>query len=88
MGLVELLHLVQRTDPVDGRAVDLYLAERCFKIVRAGRCEAAQGNPVTGAEQDHAFNAVANALELCERAGGYGAGIDVAGMRNDQGLGR
>ena len=81
-------HLRQSGERLHARAVQRDFAKRGGKTLCLGQCQPADGNAVSGTEQHHPADAAAQIGQCRKGAGGNGTGIDIAGMRYDQGLRR
>ena len=81
-------HLRQAGGPRHGLLIQRNDAQRGFKTVYAGQRQPAHRHAVHRAEQHYALDLVAQRDQPGIGTGGDGAGIDVAGVGYNQGLGR
>ncbi len=61
-------------------------AQRRIECICIGQCQAANGDPMGRAEQHHATDARRDVFQGGVGAGGDGTGIDIPGVRADQGF--
>ena len=66
------------------RLVYRHVAQWCAVIICAAERNAAKTNPMGGAEQHHPFDGIRLTLQRGKSLRRRAAGIDVAGVRNDQ----
>ncbi len=96
MGFEAVLLRVRRVEHVHGGKVeqgghglciDCDAAEGRHEVGGGGQGHAGEADVVGGPEEDDAADGVAHQLELCKRGACDGAGVDIAGVGRDEGLG-
>src|SRR3569623_1854097 len=88
MRLLEHLYLLEVVQLPEGLVIDGHDTERGHEAVGGAGGEAAKRHAMRRSEQHHATNDAAAVDDAGIHAGGDGAGINVTGMEDDDGLGR